>query len=100
MRIIFDSCMVVKVFASTAKPNRLYVDMVDLESGEKFEFSTETMPPADLHKITRVQGAFSGEFSTYTYDKNGVSQLKFKCSTGVFTPAVSAVPALADPPKK
>lgn len=107
MRIIFSSCMVVRVFASVKKPQRQYVDLLDLESGNKFEFSTETMPPSDLHKITRVQGAFDGIFETYTFSKDGGSpQLMFKCMQGTFAPAVSAVPALAEavgdmsPPKK
>lgn len=109
MRIIFNSCMVVRVFASTKKPQRQYVDLVDLESGNKFEFSTETMPASDLHKITRVPGAFDGVFETYTFSKDGASpQLMFKCTHGTFAPAMSAVPALAEavadmpppPPKK
>lgn len=89
MKIIFDSCMVVRVFPSPAKPSRLYVDLIDLDTGNKFEFSTETMPPADLHKITKVPGRFEGQFETYIFTKDNVQAMKFKAIVGSFTAAGS-----------
>lgn len=86
MNITFERCILLKVVPSTKKPSRIYLDIVDLESGQKFNFSTEAISASSIMPLVGQTGRLTGKFESYEYTKNGVSIQQFKATSGDFTP--------------
>lgn len=87
MRIKWDRCSVAKVNVSPSRPGRLYVTIVDLDGGEKFEFSSDTLVYNDILKAQGVLGECEGKFESYGFvDNNGAARLGWKGSEVTFKP--------------
>lgn len=87
MRIIWDRSTVAKVNVSPSRPGRLYVTIVDLDGGEKFEFSSDTLVYQDILKAQGLVGVCEGKFESYSFtDANGAARLGWKGSDVTFKP--------------
>lgn len=88
MKIIWEKCSIAKVNVSPTRQGRLYVTIVDLDGGEKFEFSSDTLPYQDILKVVGEVGRCEGKFESYSFvDNNGSPRLGWKGSDVTFKPA-------------
>lgn len=80
MRITWDRGSIAKVNVSPSKQGRLYVTVVDLEGGEKFEFSSDTLVYAEILGTVGQVGRIEGKFESYAFaDQNtGAARLGWK----------------------
>lgn len=80
MLAIFDNCVITRVFPSSTKQGRLYVDLVDLDdNGAKFSFSCDDIAYQDLLAQHGKQGRLEVRLESYVYD--GKTQYKGKGAT-------------------
>lgn len=87
MYIRWDRCTIAKVNLSPSKQGRLYVTVVDLDGGDKFEFSSDTLPYAEIMKVISQVGVCEGKFESYAYnDNNGAARVGWKGTDVTFKP--------------
>lgn len=84
MLATFENCVITRVFPSSTKQGRLYVDLVDLDdSGNKFSFSCEDIAYQDLLSVQGKQGSLNVRLESYTYD----NKVQWKGKGATFKPS-------------
>lgn len=70
MRIEIKKGVLTRVFPSSKRPGRVYVDIIDLESnGGRFSLTADNVDFAGLKASEGKMGSMSGEFEVFVYEQ-------------------------------